>query len=173
MISDLFVNEKESWNSYCELAVDSYGHELVSGNWSLTAMVMDRCLETGQWQLWIGVWKLDVNSYGYVSGNWLLTAMAMGWCLETCRWQLWSWIDVLKLDGTVIAMYWCLETDLWQLWPWICVWKLVSDSYGNVSGNWPMTAMVIDCCLETCWKQLSTWMYLETDRHHLWPWIVV
>jgi len=26
LISELFVNEKESWNSYCELAVDSYSH---------------------------------------------------------------------------------------------------------------------------------------------------
>ena len=61
---NLFVNEKESWNRYCELAVDSYCHENVSG---------------------IGVWKLAGDSYGHgsVSGNWSVTAMDR--CLETGR----------------------------------------------------------------------------------------
>jgi len=44
----------------------------------MTAMAMDRCLETDRWQLWpwIGV------------GNWLVTAITMDRCLETDRWQL-------------------------------------------------------------------------------------
>jgi hypothetical protein len=36
------------WIDFLKLTGDSYGHVLVSGNWPVTAMAMDRCLENGQ-----------------------------------------------------------------------------------------------------------------------------